>query len=159
MALSITSDHFKNGGGIPTECTCEGKDISPPLAWADIPANAKSLALIVDDPDAPDPKAPKMTWVHWVLYDIPITATGLPEAATASQLPKGTRQGKNDWKKTGWGGPCPPIGRHRYFFKLYALDTVLPDLKEPTKAQLEQAMKGHIVGQAELMGTYEKVKK
>ena len=159
MALSITSTRFQNNGSIPSEYTCEGKDIAPPLAWSDIPATAKSLALIVDDPDAPDPKAPRMTWVHWVLYDIPTTATGLPEGATASQLPKGTRQGKNDWKKTGWGGPCPPIGRHRYFFKLYALDTELPDLKEPTKTQLEQAMKGHIVAQAELIGTYEKGKK
>ena len=158
MALSITSTRFQNGGNIPSEHTCEGKDIAPPLAWSGVPEGAKSLALIVDDPDAPDPKAPKMTWVHWVLYDIPAAATGLPEGVTASQLPKGTRQGKNDWKRTGWGGPCPPIGRHRYFFKLYALDAVLPDLGKPTKARLEGAMKGHVLAEAQLMGTYQKGK-
>jgi Raf kinase inhibitor-like YbhB/YbcL family protein len=123
-----------------------------------MPTGTKSLALIVYDPDAPDPKAPKMTWVHWVLYNLPPTATELPEAVAPGALPAGTKQGKNDWKRPGYGGPCPPIGRHRYFFKLYALDTVLPDLKEPTKPQLEQAMKGHILGQAQLLGTYQKGK-
>src|SRR6202008_4244049 len=116
----------------------------------------KSLALIVDDPDAPDPKAPKMTWVHWVLYNIPTSSTGLPEAIAPAALPVGTREGTNDWKRTGYGGPFPPIGRHRYYHKLYALDAVLPDLKQPTKAQLEQAMKGHVLAQATLMGTYQK---
>jgi Raf kinase inhibitor-like YbhB/YbcL family protein len=119
-----------------------------------MPANAKSLVLIVDDPDAPDPKAPKTTWVHWVLYDLPPSSTGLAEGAAA--LPPGTREGRNDWKRTGYGGPCPPIGRHRYFHKLYALDAELGDLDEPTKATLEQTMRGHLVGQAELVGTYQK---
>jgi Raf kinase inhibitor-like YbhB/YbcL family protein len=109
---------------------------------------------VVDDPDAPDPHAPKMTWVHWVLYNLPPSAPGLPEGVR--DLPAGTREGVNDWKRTGYGGPCPPIGRHRYFHKLYALDVVLPDLGWPTKAQLEKAMEGHILAQAELLGTYQK---
>jgi Raf kinase inhibitor-like YbhB/YbcL family protein len=158
VPVTVTSPNFSNEGSIPKLYTCQGKDVSPPLAWSGVPAGAKSLALIVDDPDAPDPKAPKMTWVHWVLYNLPPTATELPEAVAPGALPAGTKPGKNDWKRTGYGGPCPPIGRHRYFFKLFALDTVLPDLKEPTKAQLESAMKGHIVGQGQLLGTYEKSK-
>jgi len=156
MALSLTSTAFHPGGEIPSLHTCEGKDSSPPLAWSGMPAGTKSLALIVDDPDAPDPKAPKMTWVHWVLYDLPPTATGLPLAVASKDLPAGTREGMNDWKRTGYGGPCPPIGRHRYFFKLYALDTVLPDLGTPSKAKLEQAMEGHVLGKVELVGTYQK---
>ena len=156
MTLSITSPSFAEGGEIPTTFTCEGKDVSPALSWSGAPAGTKSLALIVDDPDAPDPKAPKMTWVHWVLYDLAPTASGLPEAAAASALPAGTREGTNDWKRTGYGGPCPPTGRHRYFHKLYALDVLLGDLGAPTKAALEKAMRGHIIGQATLMGTYEK---
>ncbi len=158
MALTLTSPAFSHGGEIPTEYTCEGPDISPELRWNDVPAGTKSLALIVDDPDAPDPAAPKMTWVHWVLYNLPPDCTGLPKGVAASQLPAGTREGLNDWKRTGYGGPCPPIGRHRYYFKLYALDTLLPDLHNPTKAQLEQAMAGHILAHAELMGTYQKKK-
>ncbi|HKC43581.1 MAG TPA: YbhB/YbcL family Raf kinase inhibitor-like protein [Burkholderiales bacterium] len=156
MTLSLTSTAFTAGGAIPKRYTCEGEDLSPPLAWRDVPAGTKSLVLIVDDPDAPDPAAPKMTWVHWILYDIPATAGSLPEAVKPSGLPPGTRQGRNDWKRTGYGGPCPPIGRHRYFHKLYVLDTVLGDLGEPTKAKLEAAMKGHVLGQAELLGTYQK---
>ena len=156
MAFSLTSSAFGNGGEIPSVHTCEGRDTSPPLAWSGVPAGTKSLALIVDDPDAPDPKAPKTTWVHWVLYDIPPSATGLPGALTSKDLPAGTREGSNDWKRTGYGGPCPPIGRHRYFFKLHALDVVLGDLGAPTKAKLEKAMKGHELGKAELMGTYQK---
>ena len=158
MPLTVTSSKLTHEGSIPSLYTCQGKDLSPPLAFAGAPAGTKSLALIVDDPDAPDPKAPKMTWVHWVLYNLPSTTTELPEAVKPTALPAGTKQGKNDWKRTGYGGPCPPIGRHRYFFKLFALDTVLPDLKEPTKAQLEAAMKGHVLGQGTLMGTYEKGK-
>ncbi len=154
MALAITSTAFGHGGAIPAAHTCEGKDVSPALAFAGVPSGAKSLALIVDDPDAPDPKAPRMTWVHWVLHDLPPSATGLGEAV--KQLPQGTREGLNDWKRTGYGGPCPPIGRHRYFFKLYVLDVVLGDLGTPTKAKLEAAMKGHILAQAELVGTYQK---
>jgi Raf kinase inhibitor-like YbhB/YbcL family protein len=156
MTLSITSDVFSHGGEIPAVYTCEGRDISPPLQWAKVPGNARSLALIVDDPDAPDPDAPRMTWVHWVLYNLPPETAGLPEGAMDSDLPSGTMAGLNDWRRTGYGGPCPPIGRHRYFHKLYALDIRLPDLKNPTKAVLESAMKGHVLATAELVGTYRK---
>jgi len=156
MSLNIVSSAFAPNGAIPGDYTCEGRDVSPPLAWSGVPAGAKSLALIVDDPDAPDPAAPKMTWVHWVLYDIPASASGLPEAVAAAALPPGTRQGVNDWGRPGYGGPCPPIGRHRYFHKLYALDTVLPALARPDKAALEKAMQGHILGEAVLIGTYQK---
>ena len=112
----------------------------------------------MDDPDAPDPAKPKMTWVHWVLYNLPADSRGLPEAVEPAGLPAGTREGKNDWKRTGYGGPCPPIGRHRYFFKLFALDTELSDLKSPTKAELEKAMQGHVLEKAELMGLYQKAR-
>jgi Raf kinase inhibitor-like YbhB/YbcL family protein len=156
MSLSITSTAFAPDGAIPPLYTCEGKDLSPPLAWSGAAAATKSFTLILDDPDAPDPAAPKMTWVHWVLYDIAPAASGLPEGVQASALPPGTREGVNDWGRTGYGGPCPPIGRHRYFHKLYALDTVLPDLKRPNKAALEKAMQGHILAQAVLIGTYQK---
>jgi Raf kinase inhibitor-like YbhB/YbcL family protein len=156
MALSLSSPVFEQNGSIPKLYTCQGKDISPALSWSRLPDGTKSIALIVDDPDAPDPAAPKRTWVHWVLYNIPPTATGLPEAVNATGLPSGTRQGRNDWDRTGYGGPCPPIGRHRYFHKLYALDVVLQDLKQPTKATLLEAMKGHILEQVELVGTYQK---
>jgi Raf kinase inhibitor-like YbhB/YbcL family protein len=156
MSLTLTSPAFAHQGEIPAQFTCEGTDISPALAWSGLPAGTQSLVLIVDDPDAPDPAAPKMTWVHWVLYNLPPSATGLPEAVKPAALPAGTREGINDWQRTGYGGPCPPIGRHRYFHKLYALDTLLPDLGRPTKVRLEQAMAGHILGQAELLGTYRK---
>jgi len=156
MTLSLSSSRFSAGGEIPRKYTCEGSDISPPLSWQGVPAGAKSLVLIVDDPDAPDPKAPRMTWVHWVLYNLPPGSTGLPEGVSESALPEGALGGVNDWKRTEYGGPCPPIGRHRYFHKLYALDTVLPDLSGPTKARLEQAMGGHVLAKAELIGTYRK---
>ena len=156
MTLNLTSSAFGHGGEIPPRCTCEGQDLSPDLAWAGVPVGTRTLVLIVDDPDAPDPAAPKMTYVHWVLYNIPATAAGLPEGISSAGLPTGTREGVNDWRRTGYGGPCPPIGRHRYFHKLYALDTVLPDLHRPTKPALEAAMQGHVLGQAELMGTYQK---
>ena len=156
MSLAIHSAAFAPGGSIPAKYTCEGDDVSPALAWSGVPAGTKSLVLIVDDPDAPDPAAPRMTWVHWVLYDIPASATGLPEAVDPSALPAGTREGLNDWGRTGYGGPCPPIGRHRYFHKLYALDTVLPDLGRPRKAALEKAMHGHVLEEAALIGTYQK---
>ena len=152
--MELISTAFANGGGIPARYTCEGSDAAPPLAWSDVPERTRSLALIVDDPDAPDPAAPKMTWVHWVLYDIAPNASGLPEGG--KPLPEGTRQGLNDWKRTGYGGPCPPVGRHRYFFKLYALDTLLHDLRTPKKADLEAAMQGHVIAQCELIGTYQK---
>lgn len=158
MTLVLTSTAFAHNAEIPAVYTCEGKDVSPPLNWSGVPAGTKSLALIVDDPDAPDPAAPKMTWVHWVLYGIPAAATGLPEAVKSQALPPGTREGINDWKRSGYGGPCPPIGRHRYFHKLYALDTVLPDLNRPDKAALEKAMQTHILEQAVLLGTYQKRK-
>jgi hypothetical protein len=153
MALSLTSPAFPPGGSIPAKYTCDGDDISPALEWSGTPPQTRSLALIVDDPDAPDPKAPRMTWVHWILYSIPASAAGLSEGG---DLPPGTLEGLNDWKRTGYGGPCPPIGRHRYFHKLYALDTVLPDLDRPTKAKLETAMEGHILARAELVGTYQR---
>lgn len=156
MTLTLTSAVFKHNSAIPALYTCQGKDVSVPLAWSGMPAGAKSLVLIVDDPDAPDPKAPRMTWVHWVLYNLPPSATGLKEGIKPGELPKGTLEGLNDWKRTGYGGPCPPIGRHRYFHKLYALDTVLPAMERPTKADLEQAMKGHVLEKAELIGTYQK---
>ena len=155
MPLQITSSAFAHFGEIPRVHTCDGSDTSPPLEWSGVPDGAKSLVLIVDDPDAPDPAAPKMTYVHWVLYDIPVTATGLPGApGNAVPLPAGTREGTNDWHRTGYGGPCPPIGRHRYFFKLYALDDTLGDLGTPAKADVETAMQGHVIEDAVLMGTY-----
>jgi len=156
MPLTLTSSAFSQSGEIPVEHSCEGTDRSPPLAWSGVPEGTRSLALVVDDPDAPDPAAPRMTWVHWVVYNLPPGCDALP--AGIRQLPPGARDGTNDWKRTGYGGPCPPIGRHRYFHKLYALDTVLPDLGRPDKAKLEQAMRGHILAQAELIGTYEKQK-
>ena len=159
MSLTLTSTAFQHDSEIPAKYTCEGDDISPALSWVEVPASAASLALIMDDPDAPDPKAPKMTWVHWVLYNIPASSTGLKEGISPQDLPSGTLEGLNDWKRTGWGGPCPPKGRHRYFFKLYALDTVLPDLKHPVKSKLETAMDGHVLAKTELIGTYEKGKK
>jgi Raf kinase inhibitor-like YbhB/YbcL family protein len=153
MTLRLTSSSFEHEKDIPTRHTCEGADISPPLAWSGAPAGTQSFALIVDDPDAPDPRAPKKTWVHWVVYDIPANVSSLAEGAA---LPQGARDGRNDWKVTGFRGPCPPIGRHRYFHKLYALDVKLHDLTDPDKPALEAAMKGHILGEATLIGTYAK---
>jgi len=155
LALTLTSSAFKAGAPIPSLYTCEGKDISPPLAWEGAPAGTKSIALILDDPDAPDPKAPKRVWVHWVLYNVPPNANGLAENADSGGLPAGTVRGLTDSKKAKYGGPRPPIGRHRYLHKLYALDTTI-DLGRATKAELEAAMKGHVLAQAELIGTYQK---
>lgn len=156
MALQLTSPNFTEGGVIPRTYTCEGADGAPGLRWTGAPAGTRSFALIVDDPDAPDPAAPKMTYVHWVLYNMSSDVHTLPEGVTSASLPSGTLEGVNDWHRTGYGGPCPPIGRHRYFFKLYALDTVLDDMGAPTKAKLEQAMVGHILERSVLMGTYQK---
>jgi Raf kinase inhibitor-like YbhB/YbcL family protein len=156
--MELTSTSFNDQGEIPAKHTCDGLDTSPALKWSNAPDGTKSFALIVDDPDAPDPANPKMTWVHWVLYNIPATAGSLPEGVREKDLPKGTLQGLNDWKKTGYGGPCPPIGKHRYFHKLYALDVVLPDLKHPTKAELEKAMEGHVLSKVELVGLYQRNK-
>jgi Raf kinase inhibitor-like YbhB/YbcL family protein len=155
MSVNLTSTAFSHEGEIPRRYTCDGDDVSPPLSWSGIPTGARSLALVVDDPDAPDPAAPKMTWVHWVLYNLPPETTGLPEAATDSALSDGTQQGRNDWKRSAYGGPCPPIGRHRYLFKLYALDCRLAELSQADKAGLERAMQGHILAQATLIGTYQ----
>jgi Raf kinase inhibitor-like YbhB/YbcL family protein len=156
MAFEMRSSAFEDGEEIPVRFTCEGEDVSPPLAWTEPPPGTRSLALIVDDPDAPDPKAPRMTWVHWVLYGLSPEAGSLAEGVAEQALPSGTRPGRNDWKRTGYGGPCPPIGRHRYFHKLYALDVELPDLGNPTRAELERAMEGHVLERAELVGTYQK---
>lgn len=156
MDFTIESKAFRPDGEIPSVYTCDGKDLSPPLAWEGAPPGTRSLVLIVDDPDAPDPAAPRMTWVHWVLFNLPPSASGLPEGVASRDLPAGTGEGLNDWKRTGYGGPCPPVGRHRYFFKLYALDTVLEGLGRPNKAQVEAAMKGHVLARAECVGTYRK---
>lgn len=155
--MELSSGAFAPNGDIPARHTCEGGDQSPPLAWTGVPPGTKSLALIVDDPDAPDPAAPKMTWVHWVLYNLPPATSALAAGQSRpADLPLGTREGLNDWQRTGYGGPCPPIGRHRYVHKLYALDSVLPVLHPATKAALEQAMQGHILARAELVGYYRK---
>ena len=151
MTLSVSSPSFSSGGGIPKKHTCDAADISPQLAWSGAPAGVRSFALIADDPDAP-----VGTWVHWVYYDLPASATGLPEnVSKVDEPPTGGRQGRNDFRRIGYGGPCPPPGKpHRYFFKLYALDCAL-DLKSgATKKEVEQAMKGHILAQTELMGRY-----
>jgi Raf kinase inhibitor-like YbhB/YbcL family protein len=158
MTLALSAPAFGPGQPIPPAYTCEGADRSPELRWTGVPAGARALALIVDDPDSPDPKAPRRTWVHWVMYNLPAGDGGLPEGVAEPDLPAGTRVGLNDWRRTGYGGPCPPIGRHRYFFKLYALDRQLADLGTPTKAALEKAMDGHVLARAELVGTYQKRK-
>ena len=157
MNMIVSSSAFRENGSIPVQFTCDGDDIAPALSWSGAPPETKSFALIVDDPDAPDPAAPKQIFVHWVLYNMPASVTSMPEGATAKHLPTGTREGKNDWSRTGYGGPCPPIGRHRYFFRVYALDGELPDLRTPTRAQLDAAMKGHILAEAVLMGSYQRV--
>jgi hypothetical protein len=155
-SFTLSSSAFAPGQPIPAVHTCQGADVSPPLSWTDPPAGTKSLALIADDPDAPDPAAPRMVFAHWVLYNLPPRAGALPQGVKVPDLPPGTREGTNDFRRTGYGGPCPPIGRHRYFFKLFALDVVLPDLGAAGKADLEHAMEGHVIGKAELMGTYQK---
>lgn len=153
--LKLESSAFSPNGDIPKKYTCQGKNVSPPLKWTGLPKGTRSLVLIVDDPDAPDPKKPKMVWDHWLLYNLPATAQALPEGVKDLE---GTLSGKNSWKKTGYGGPCPPIGRHRYFHKLFALDTVLKDLGTPDKKKLLEAMQGHILDKTELIGTYQKTK-
>jgi len=155
MAMFLTSPAVEPAAHIPSKSTSEGDDVSPPLAWDGVPEGTKSLVLIIDDPDAPDPKAPQRVWVHWVVYNIPPDVKGLPDNARKGGLPQGTAVGMNDFKKTEYGGPCPPIGRHRYFHKLYALDITL-DLRRATKPEIELAMKGHRLANAELIGTYQK---
>lgn len=158
MALTIRSPDFEPGSAVPTDCTCEGSDRSPALVWSGTPEGTRSLALIIEDPDAPDPKAPRLTWVHWILYDIPADVAQLPPDAGTTGLPPGTREGTNTWLRTGYGGPCPPIGRHRYFHRLFALDTLLGDLRDPTADRLRSAMRDHVLAEAELMGTYRKAR-
>ena len=157
--MRLSSSAFSEMGSIPSQYTCDSDDLSPPLAWDDVPNGTKSFALIVDDPDAPDPAAPKMVYVHWVLYDMPASMRSLAEGTTAKTLPPGTREGKNDFGHTHYGGPCPPIGRHRYFHKLYALDTSLGDRGTLSKSDLLAAMQGHVLAEAQLIGTYERRRK
>ncbi|NNF98596.1 MAG: YbhB/YbcL family Raf kinase inhibitor-like protein [Desulfobacteraceae bacterium] len=150
--MRLFSPAFVNEGMIPAKYTCDGPDLSPPLAWEGVPSKAKSLALICDDPDAP-----MRIWVHWIYYNIPATSAGLPEGIPADQIPEiGGAQGMNDFRRMGYGGPCPPSGIHRYFFKLYALDTVLDLSAGGSKPQLLDRMKGHILEHAQLMGTYQR---
>ncbi|NWG14890.1 MAG: YbhB/YbcL family Raf kinase inhibitor-like protein [Acidobacteria bacterium] len=152
MALQLTSTAFRDGAPIPARYTCDGEDLSPPLAWRDPPAGTRSFALIADDPDAP-----AGTWVHWVITDIPATATGLPEGIPPDRtLADGSRQGTNSWRRIGYGGPCPPSGTHRYFFRLYALDAALNLAPGAARGDVERAMKGHILAEAVLMGTYQR---
>lgn len=155
MHFVIHSSAFVDRGHIPTQYTCEGADVSPALSWMGAPAGTKTFALIVDDPDVPDPAAPVRVWVHWVLYDIPAAVTALPEDSN-DRLPANIRVGRNDWGKAAYGGPCPPIGRHRYFFRLYALEKELGDLETPTASALQSAMEGHILAQTTIIGTYQK---
>jgi hypothetical protein len=156
MTLTISSPAFTDNTQIPPIYTCDGLDISPPLEWTGVPVGTRSLALIIDDPDAPDPAAPQRVWIHWVLYNIPADVSGLPEGIHPQELPTGTLEGLNDWGTTGYGGPCPPIGCHRYFHKLYALDLILSDLHQPTKKTLLQAMENHILAHTELIGLYQR---
>jgi Raf kinase inhibitor-like YbhB/YbcL family protein len=165
VAFALTSLAFGAGQPIPSRFTCDGADVSPALRWSGAPAGTKSFALVVHDPDAPDPRAPRTDWVHWVVYDIPANVVSLPEGAsggrergttTGRTLPPGTREGEHDGGGAGWSGPCPPTGRHRYFFELYALDAALPDLgPRAARGDLQKAMQGHVLAHAQLMGTYE----
>jgi Raf kinase inhibitor-like YbhB/YbcL family protein len=156
MTLVLKSDAFDDGGEIPAKYTCEGADISPGISWEGVPPETESLVLIVDDPDAPDPASPRMVWDHWVLYNLPSSVTGLPEGAAAGQLPPGCGQGLNSWGRTGYGGPCAGVGRHRYFHQLYALDTRLPaELGIPSKDDLRVAMEDHVLASAVLVGTFQ----
>jgi Raf kinase inhibitor-like YbhB/YbcL family protein len=154
MSFKLSSPAFAHNEMMPALYTCEGPNISPPLQWTAPPVGTKSIVLIVDDPDAPDPQAPKMTWVHWVLYNMPPAAGVLPEGILNKDLPPGTLVGTNDRKNAGYNGPCPPIGTHRYFHKIYALDTVLPDMGNATKAEVVGKMEGHVLAQSEIIGRY-----
>ena len=155
MTMVLTSPVFADRGGIPARHTADGADLSPSLAWSGVPAGTRSLCLIVDDPDAPDPAAPRMTWVHWLLYNLEPGLAGLAEGVRPDEL-AGAGEGLNDWQRPGYNGPAPPRGRHRYFFKLYALDCRLTGLGQPTKAMLEKAMAGHVLATAQLVGTYQR---
>jgi len=161
LAMAATSTDFRlqvsafnNQGDIPAKFTCEGANISPAISWSGVPEGTKSIALIVDDPDAPDPQKPEKVFTHWVLYNIPPTATKLGEAE--HHFPKGTQHGSNDYSKADYAGPCPPIGKHRYFFKLFALDTNFHFMVRPSRADLEKEMANHILAQSEVIGLYAK---
>lgn len=156
MALTLRSGAYANGDSIPARYTCEGEDISPLLEWSGVPEGTCSLVLLIEDPDAPDPRAPRMIWVHWVVFNIPPEASGLIEDASRNGLPPGAMQGVNDWNKAGYGGPCPPVGRHRYVHRLYALDTLLEGLQNPVKADIETAMQGHVLEETKLVATFQK---
>ena len=149
--LQLSSEAFTHGDAIPMRYTCEGKDLSPPLHWSGVPRGTRSLALIVSDPDAP-----RGTWYHWLIYEIPPTLSGLPAGTQPNAVSRAIAHGLNSWQRTGYGGPCPPTGRHRYVFRLYALDRNLELPREPRAAALSQAMRGHVIAEAELIGTYEK---
>jgi Raf kinase inhibitor-like YbhB/YbcL family protein len=151
--LNLSSPAFTANGAIPKKYTCQGEDVSPKLNISGVPAGTKSLILVVDDPDAPDPAAPKRDFIHWIVFDLDPTTVELPEAL--STLPAQARGGLNDWGKATYGGPCPPKGRHRYFFRIYALDKVL-ELNRPTLGDLRNAVAGHVLGAASLVGTYQK---
>jgi Raf kinase inhibitor-like YbhB/YbcL family protein len=152
MAIKVTSTAFKDGEIIPKQYTCDGNDISPPLTWSGAPQETKSIALICDDPDAP-----MGTWVHWVLFNLPPASNALPaEVSSARVLDNGAKHGKNDFRRFGYGGPCPPGGTHRYYFKVYALDSVLDLDPGITKADLVKAMQGHIIAEGRLMGRYKR---
>lgn len=156
MALTLTSAAFQDGNPMPRRYTCEGEDLSPPLAWSGAPEATRSFALIVEDPDAPDPAAPTHIWTHWVVYDIPASARALPAGQDGNTLPDGALLGMNDWRRARYGGPCPPVGRHRYIHRLFALDCRLESLRAPTRAQLLRAMQGRILAEAQLIATYQK---
>ncbi len=156
MSLTLSSPDFAHEGPIPTRFTCDGEKISPALAWSGAPEGTRSFALIMQDPDAPDPAAPERTFIHWVLHDLPPTTRSLPVGVKSDDLPEGSREGVNDSEHTGWTSPCPPIGRHRYYFRLFALDRMLGDIGTPTASDLERAMISHILATTELMGTYER---
>lgn len=154
--MALESSAFRDRSPIPSMHTCEGADRSPPLRWSALPAGTQTLAVLVTDPDAPDPQAVETTWTHWVVWDLPATQEALPIGP--GSLPEGAREGLNDWGTVGWRGPCPPKGRHRYEHRLYALDTALGELEHPDRAAVSAAMDGHVLGTATLTGTYEKVR-
>jgi Raf kinase inhibitor-like YbhB/YbcL family protein len=155
VRLKVTSAAFAEGAAISSEYTCDGRNVSPPLAWDGVPANAKTLALIADDPDAP-----RGVWTHWVVFNLPASERGLAEAVPATEtLADGAKQGKNDFGNAGYGGPCPPTGTHRYYFKLYALDRALSLPSGATKDQLLKAIEGHVVAEGELMGRYQRAQR
>lgn len=156
MGLTIDSPAFEHEQSIPARFTCEGEDISPALRWGGVPDGAQTLALVVEDPDAPDPLAPQTIFTHWIVYNLPPSATGLVENVAAGALPRGARLGKNDFDRQRWGGPCPPVGEHRYYFKLYALDCPLPTATPLTRAALLDSLEGHVLAYAELIGRYQK---